>query len=164
MTQFYFRRLTEERIEVPLTKEDCLRSRKIQRSISAGITAIVHRLLNTAEPFDDTEDTNIDCTIAEPLVSELLFDYLIDSDRLPDSEENKRIVYELVANQLVVSISVPSACHNYTAASFTEDLLLWASSGGVRDSLQIGYGSCTPLIYLLLTSLVFPWAVGSKKS
>jgi hypothetical protein len=163
MPRFYSNRLTEELTQVPLTKDDYLASRTIQRSISIRITAIVHQLLKTAEPLDDTEDTDIDCIIAEPLVSESLFDYLIDSDRLPDSEGNKRIVYELVANRLVVGI-MPSACHDYTAASFTEDLLLWAASGGVRGSLEIGHGACTPLIYLSLSSLVFPWAVGSKKS
>ena len=128
MPQFYSHRFTEELIEVPLTKDDYLASRTIQRSISTRIIAIVRQLLKTAEPLDDAEDKHIDCIVAEPLVSESLFDYLIDSDRLPDSEENKRIVYELVANRLVVGI-IPSACHDYTAASFTEDLLSWPASG-----------------------------------
>ena len=163
MPQFHSHQLTEELTQVPLTKDDYLASRTIQRSISTRITAIVYQLLKTAEPLDDTKDTDIDCIVAKPLVSESLFDYLMESDRLPDSEGNKRIVYELVANRLVVSI-MPSACHDYTAASFTEDLLLWAASGGVRSSLEIGHGACTSLIHLTLTSVVFPWAVGSKKS
>ena len=81
MPQFYSHRLTEELIEVPLTKDDYLASHAIQRSISTRIIAIARQLLETAEPLDDTEDTDIDCIVAEPLVSESLFDYLIDSDR-----------------------------------------------------------------------------------
>ena len=151
MSQFYSHRLTEELIEVPLTKDDYLASHAIQRSISTRIIAIARQLLETAEPLDDTKDTDIDCIVAEPPVSESLFDYLIDSDRLPDSEENKRIVYELVANRLVVGI-MPSACHDYIAASFTEDLLTWAASGGVRNSLKIGHGARTH--HLPLTNFI----------
>jgi hypothetical protein len=41
----------------------------------------------------------------------------------------------------------------------------WAESGGVIENLDINLGSCTTLlIYLSLTSLVFPWAAGSSKS
>jgi len=163
MPQFYSHLLTEELANVPLTKAQYFASRALQRAISTRITAIIRELLQTTEPLDDTEDTDIDRIVAEPLVSEELFDYLIDNDRLQEFEGNNRVVYELLSNRLVVGVT-PSACHGYTAASFTEDLLAWAASGGMRNSLKIGHGACIPLIYLLLTSLVFPWAPGSKKS
>ena len=99
---------------------------------------------------------------APPLAFEKLFDFLIDTDRLPESYEESRVIYELDNYRILVGV-IPSACHDYAAASFTEDLLFWAASGGVRNSLQIGHGARTPPICISLT-LVFPWAVGSKKS
>lgn len=165
MRKSYTPRLNEESIaEIGLTKEQYLDSQSIQRILLKRINAIADNLANTPEPPDDTDDTNIESVVADPLVSEPLFDFLIQEDRLPETAAaDKQIIYELLNNRIVVRV-MPSACHNYTAASFTEDLLFWAASGGVRNTLKIGHGARTQLIYLLLTSLVFPWAVGSKKS
>ena len=154
--------LTQDVIDAPMTKDKYLESRNTQRSILSQISAIAHKLSTTPEPSDDSYVTNIDCFVSVPLVSEKLFDFLIDNDRLPESYEGGRIVYELDDYRILVGV-VPSACHDYAAASFTEDLLFWAASGGVRNSLQIGHGARTPPICISLT-LVFPWAVGSKKS
>ena len=153
--------LSVDVIDAHMTQDQYLASSKTQRSILSQITAIIHKLSTTPEPSDDSNVTNIDCFVSVPLVSEKLFDFLIDNDRLPESYEGGRIVYELDDYRILVGV-VPSACHDYAAASFTEDLLFWAASGGVRNSLQIGHGARTPPICLSLTLLVFPWAVDPK--
>jgi hypothetical protein len=127
-----------------------LQSRTVQKSIFSRIDTIVRTLTTTAEPDDDTQDNNFDCVVAQPLISESLFDFLVNSDRLPEYQGNSRIKYELDAGRLIVSI-MPSVCHNYTANSFSIDLCRWTESGGVLDTLKIGGGACIPLIYLSLT-------------
>jgi hypothetical protein len=60
----------------------------------------------------------------------------VDTDQLPESDRDKRVVHELDRNRIVVGI-VLWACYVNAVASFTEDLLLWATSGRVRNSLEI---------------------------
>jgi hypothetical protein len=163
MPQFWSHQLTEGLTEAPLSQEDYLQSRAVQKSIISQIDTIVRALTTTTEPDDDTQENNIDCIVAQPLISESLFDFLVNSNRLPEYQGNSRIKYELAAYRLIVSI-IPSACHDYTANSFSRDLCRWTESGGVLDTLEIGGGAWTLPIYLSLTLLVFPWAVGSKKS
>jgi hypothetical protein len=137
--------------EKALTLEEYLGSRSAQRLLISEVTTIASLLSNTPEPEDDKEVAEIDCVIREPRVSVALFDYLIESGRLPETDGAKgRIVYGLTSNKLVVNI-VPSACHDYAAGSFTTDLMLWAASCGVLDSLDLGLGSCTLSIHLFLT-------------
>jgi hypothetical protein len=142
MAYLYCHSLTEEPNAVLLTTEAYRSSRSIQRSLQARIAAIVHQLSSNPEPLGDTENTDIDYVVAEPFLSDSLFDYLIDYNRLPESDGEKRIVYELVANQLVVGIR-PGMCHDFAVGSFIEDLLRWAASGDVTESLRIGMGACT---------------------
>jgi hypothetical protein len=133
--------LTEEPNAVLLTTEAYRSSRPVQRSLKSQIAAIVHQLSSTPEPLDDAESTDIDCVIAEPRISDSLFDYLIDYDRLSESDGDKRIVYELVANRLVVGIR-PGMCHDFAVGSFIAHLMRWTASGGVTESLRIGMGGC----------------------
>lgn len=163
MPQFLSNRLTKDITDVPLTQEGYLASQTIQRSILTRIETIVHMLTTTAEPNDDSQDININCVVRQSIISESLFDFLLEDDRLPDYQGNSRIGYELEAYNIVVGI-MPSACHDYCASSFTGDLLRWTESGGVLDNMEVGGGARRPLIYLSLTLLVFPWAIGSKKS
>ena len=161
-SRFLSHRLTEDIIDAPLTREGYLASRNIQRSISRRIESIVNSLAATPAN-EDSGDIKIDRVVREAVVSESLFDFLLDDEQLPDYQGNNRIVYELEEYHIVVDI-IPSACHDYCASSFTGDLLRWTESGGVLDNMEVGGGARTPLIYLSLTLLVFPWAVGSKKS
>jgi hypothetical protein len=154
--------LIEETNDVPLTKGGYLASPTIQRSISRRIESIVNILVATART-EDPGEKNIDRSVREALVSDSLFDFLIDEEQLPDYQGDYRIIYELDAFHIVVDI-MPSACHDYCAFSFTGDLLRWTESGGVLDTMEVGGRARTPLIYLSLTLLVFPWAIGSKKS
>lgn len=163
MPQFLSHRLTEDITNVPLTQEGYLASRTIQKSILTRIETIVRTLTTTAEPNNDSQDGSIDCVVRQYHISESLFDFLIEENHLPDYQGNSRITYELEAYHIVVGI-MPSACHDYCASSFTGDLLRWTESGGVMDNMEVGGGARAPLIYLSLTLLVFPWAVGCKKS
>ena len=163
MPQFYSHRLIEDVTEDPLTIEDYLGSRRTQRLIVAQITAIADLLAKTPETEDDTKDCDIDCVVHEPLVSVHLFDFLIETNHLPEFAGGKRIIYQLVSNKLIVEI-MPSLCHDNTAGSFTNDLLRWSESGGVLDCLENGLGGCTTLLYLSLTSLAWLYDGGSKKS
>jgi hypothetical protein len=149
MSRFLSHRLIEETSDGPLTKEAYLASRNIQKSISRRIESIVNTLVATGGTEDSRE--NIDRTVREVLVSESLFHFLLDEERLPDYQGNCRIVYELEAFRIVVDI-IPSACHDYVASSFIGDLLRWTESGGVLDTMEIGGGARTPLIYPSFTS------------
>ena len=130
--------------EDPLTIEDYLGSRRAQRLIVAQVTAIADLLAKTPEAEDDMTDCDIDCVIHEPLVSVPLFDFLIETNRLPEFSDGKRIIYQLVSNKLAVDI-MPSLCHDNAAGSFTNDLLRWSESGGVLDCLENGLGGGTTL-------------------
>jgi hypothetical protein len=94
-------------------------------------------LATMPEAEDDTEGCHIDCVVHEPLVSVSLFDFLIETNRLPEFCGGKRIIYQLVSNKLAVDI-MPSLCHDTAAGSFTNDILRWSESGGVLDCLENG--------------------------
>ena len=147
----------------PFTIEDYLGSRRAQRLIITQVTAIADLLAKTPEAEDETKDCDIDSVVHEPLVSVPLFDFLIETNRLPEFGGGKRIIYQLVSNKLAVDI-MPSLCHDSAAGSFTNDLLRWSESGGVLDCLENGLGGGTTLLYLSLTSFAWIYNDGSKKS
>jgi hypothetical protein len=94
-------------------------------------------------------DKSINPIIEEYVISENLFEFLLEEGRLPETVDNNKIFYELVDYRLRVRV-IPSACHEYAAACFNEDLFLWAGSGGVTRSLRNGNGACTQLIRRLV--------------
>jgi hypothetical protein len=161
--KFYSHRLIEGVMENPLTIEDYLGSRRAQRLIASQVAAIADLLAKTPEAGDDTKHRDIDRVVHGPLVSVPLFDFLIETNRLPEFGGGKRIIYQLVSNKLAVDI-MPSLCHDNAAGSFTNDLLRWSESGGFLDCLENGLGGCTSLLYLSLTSLAWLYDGGSKKS
>ena len=151
---FYSHRLTEGAPDGLLTIEAFHSSRNLARGIVERVELIIQTLSTTPQSPDDSTAPAINNTITDLFFSEELFEYLVE-EKLPDSHGAFTVKYELVKNRLVVHI-MPSFCHDCTAASFTEDLLLWAASGGVTRSLQVCHGSGTPLISISLTSFSFP--------
>jgi hypothetical protein len=161
--KFCSHQLIEDVTEALLTIEDFLGSRRVQRLIIAQVTTIAELLAQTPAAEDDAYNRNIDCVVSEPLVSVSLFEFMIDTNRLPEFGCGKRIIYQLVSNHLKIDI-MPSLCHDNAAASFTNDLLRWSESGGVLDCLENGLAGCTIPLYLSLTSLAWLYDGGSKKS
>jgi hypothetical protein len=104
-----------------LTTEQYLGSRNIQRAIFNNINIIANSLTNTPESPTDGEEKTINPVVDNSLVSGSLFNFLLQ-DRLPETAAGgKEIIYELLDTKIVMRV-MPSACHDYTAASFTEDL------------------------------------------
>ena len=91
-----------------------------------------------------------------------LFDFLIETNRLPKFAGGKRIIYQLMSNKFVIDI-MPSLCLDNAAGSFTNDLR-WSESGGILDCLENGLGGRATLLYLSITSLAWLYDCGSKKS
>ena len=119
---------------IGLTKEQYFGHRNFQKFIGERIEAIASKLANTPESTDETHEDEIN-SVVNPLVSDALFDLLIQEGLLPKIEGDKRIVHEPLANAIVLRV-VSSPCHDYTAALF------WAASGGIRNTLKIGRGAC----------------------
>lgn len=66
----------------------------------------------------------IESVVPDPSVLNTLWDFLIQEDHLSETASaNERIIYDLLNNRIVVLIK-PSACHDYTAAPFTEGFVL----------------------------------------
>jgi hypothetical protein len=139
----YSHRLTEGAPDGLLTIEAFHSSRNLAREESSK---------ESNQSPDDSTAPAINNTINDLLFSEQLFFDRRETTGLTWCVHSEVRVSE---NRLVIHI-VPSFCHDCTAASFTEDLLLWAASGGVTRSLQVCHGSGTPLISLSLTSFSFP--------
>jgi hypothetical protein len=97
MPHFHFRQLTEAANDEILSIEAYLDSRIVQRTLVSKVKRIASLLANTAEPPDDeTEVIPIECVVRDISLSVALFNFLIDTGRLPETDGVRgRIVYEL---------------------------------------------------------------------
>ena len=164
MPQSNSHRLIEAVTEEPLSVEDYLHSRRAQRLLVDQVVDIATVLADTPETDDvDTQELGIDCTIHHPLISVPLFDFVIETNRLPEFASGKRIIYGLVSNKLTVEV-MPSLCHDAAAGAITNDLIRWSESGGSLDCLQQVMTGGTIILYFLLTSSAWLYDNESKKS
>ena len=145
---------------IGLTREDYLSQRTLQITLRTRIEEVAKKIAVISESSEG--DERINPIIEEYVISENLFDFLLEEERLPETINNKKIVYELVNYRLLVRV-IPSACHEYTAACFNEDIFLWAASGGVTRSLRNGHGACTQLIMRLVNFTSVSMGGGLKK-
>jgi hypothetical protein len=135
---------------IPLTVEEYLHSHRAQQLLVEHVVAIADVPANTPEEDDiDAQGLGVDCIIHNPLISVPLFDFVIETSRLPDFASGKKIIYELVSNKISVQVR-PSICHDVAAAAIINDLIRWSESGGGLDCLEILRGGTT-LRYLSLT-------------
>ena len=104
---------------IGLTREDYLRQRTLQITLRTCIEEVAKKIAVLSESNEG--DERINPIIEEYVISENLFDFLLEEEWLPEIINNKKIVYELVNYRLLVRV-MPSACHEYTAACFNEDI------------------------------------------
>ena len=157
-TQFLSHWITDNTIG--LTREDYLCQRSLQIALRTRIEEVAKKIAAISESSEGHQ--RINPIIEEYVISEKLFRFLLEEERLPETINNKKIVYELVNYRLLVRV-MPSACHEYTAACFNEDIFLWAASGGVTRSLRNGNGACTQLILRLVNFTSVSMGGGLKK-
>jgi hypothetical protein len=130
--------------EAPLTVEEYLASLQVQRWIVAQATAIGDDLAYEPEEDEESDDCGIDSgVVQEPLLSVPLFEFLLETSRLPEFVAGKMIIYQLVSNKLVVEL-LPSLSHDAAAESFADDLIRWSESGGSLNCLGNVVLGCTP--------------------
>jgi hypothetical protein len=164
MPPIYSHRLIEAVTEDPLTVEEYLRSHRAQQLLVEQVVAIADVLANTPEEDDiDAQVLRVDCIIHSPLISVPLFDFVIETNRLPEFASGKRIIYGLVSNKLSVQV-MPSLCHHAAAGAITNDLIRWSESGGSLNCLEQVLTGGTTLHCLSLTSLAWLFDNQSKKS
>jgi len=164
MPPFYIHWLIEALTKDPLTIEEYLHSHRAQRLLVEQVVRIADALANTPDEDDiDAHGLDIDCTIHNPLISVPLFDFVIETNRLPEFASGKRIIYGLVSNKLSVQV-MPSLCHDAAAGAITNDLIRWSESGGSLNCLEQILTGCTMLLHLSLTGLAWLYDDESKKS
>jgi hypothetical protein len=141
-----------------------LHCRPSQRLLVEQVIAIADVLANSPEEDNvDARGLGVDCIIHNPLISVPLFDFVIETDRLPEFASGKRIIYGLESNKLSVQV-VPSLCHDAAAGAITNDLIRWSESGVSMNCLEQVLTGGTTLLNLSLTLLAWLYENQSKKS
>ena len=141
---------------IGLTREDYLCQRTLQITLRIRIEEVAKKMAIVSESSEGNERIN---SIIEEY--ENLLDFLLEEGRLPEPCIRK-IVYELVNDRPLVHV-ISSACHEYTAARFNEDILLWAGRSGVTRSLRNGNGAYTQVIMRLVHLTSVSMGGGLKK-
>ena len=114
---------------IGLTREGYLSQRTLQITLRIRIEEVAQKISAISESSEG--DERINPIIEEYVISENLFDFLLEEEWLPETINNKKIVYELVNYRLLVRV-MPSACHEYTAVCFNEDIFVGCERWGYK--------------------------------
>jgi hypothetical protein len=147
-------------LTIGLTREDYLSQRTLRITLTRRIQEVAKKIVDITESSEG--DKRINPIIEEYEISEDLFVFLVEEERLPEAISNRKIVYELVNYRLLVRV-MPSVCHEYTLGCFDEDIFFWAASDGVGRTLRHGIGACTQLIMRLVNFTRVSVGGGHKK-
>ena len=114
---------------IGITREDYLCQRTLQITLRTDIEEVAKKIAVISESSEG--DERINPIIEEYVISVNLFDFLLEEERLPETINNKKIVYEHVNYRLLVRV-ILSACHEYTAACFNKTFLCGLRAVGLQ--------------------------------